>query len=339
MQHAVAQARIRAILSENPLVLAPMAGVTQAPFRAICKRLGAGLTYTEMVSAKGLHYNPDSDASRELLSMDPLEVPCAVQIFGSEPEMMATQACRLVELYGPDVALIDVNMGCPVSKVVGKGEGSALMRDVPRAAAIVSAVAEACTVPVTVKFRTGWDAESINAVAFAQAMEAAGAAAVAIHGRTRQQFYKGAADWEVIAQVKQAVGVPVLGSGDVLTADAAVSMLESTGVDGVMIARGAQGNPWIFRETQALLRGERCLPPTYFERVDMARDHAHALTVFAGNRAFVRMRKHVAWYIAEMPGASHVRARVNGCRDYVELDDLLCEYRTYLETGERRELA
>ena len=338
MQHALAQARVRAILAENPVVLAPMAGVTQAPFRAICKRLGAGLTYTEMVSAKGLHYNPDSDASRALLSMDPLEVPCAVQIFGSEPEMMATQARRLVDLYGSDVALVDVNMGCPVTKVVGKGEGSALMRDVPRAVAIVCAVAEACAVPVTVKFRAGWDSGSVNAEDFARAMEDAGAAAVAVHGRTREQFYNGAADWELIARVKGAVGVPVLGSGDVFTAGDVLAMFERTGVDGVMIARGAQGNPWIFREAKALMRDERPLPPTQLERVDMAREHAHALTAFAGERAFARMRRHVAWYIADMPGARHVRTRVNACRGSEELDALLCEYRAYLERAQRSEL-
>ena len=312
-----------------------MAGVTEAPFRAICKRLGAGLTYTEMVSAKGLHYNPDSDASRSLLRIDPLEAPCAVQVFGSEPNIMAAQARRILESYGSDVALVDINMGCPVTKVVSKGEGSALMCDIPQAAAVVTAVSQACEVPVTVKFRAGWDSEHVNAVEFAQAMEDAGAAGVAVHGRTREQFYKGAADWGVIARVKDAVGIPVLGSGDVFSADDVVRMLEETGVDGVMVARGAQGNPWIFREARALLRGTRLAAPTPFERIDMAREHADALTVFAGDRAFVRMRKHIAWYIADMPGASFVRARANECRDRYELDELLAEYRAYLAAGGR----
>jgi nifR3 family TIM-barrel protein len=330
MQPDAAAARVCSLLAENPVVLAPMAGVTEAPFRAICRRMGAALTYTEMISAKGLHYNPDSGASRALLSMDPGEVPCAVQVFGSDPEMMAVQASRIVERHGSNVALIDINMGCPVTKVVNKGEGSALMRDTPQAAAIVAAVSAACGVPVTVKFRSGWDSESVNAPEFAQAMQAAGAAAVAVHGRTREQFYKGRAHWDVIARVKQAVDVPVLGSGDVFSADDVVAMLEQTGVDGVMVARGAQGNPWIFREAAALLGGARLAGPTPLERIDMAREHADALTSFAGDRAFVRMRKHVAWYIAEMPGASRVRIRVNACQDHHELDALLAEYREYL---------
>jgi tRNA-dihydrouridine synthase B len=321
------------ILARNNVLLAPMAGITEAPFRGICKRLGAGLTYTEMISVKGLHYNRDSPASQVLLSFSADEVPCAVQLFGSEPEMMAEQAAELIASLGDDIALIDINMGCPVTKVVKKGEGSALMCEPVLAAAIVSAVMAACAgVPVTVKIRKGWDAETVNAVDFARALEAAGAAAIAVHGRTRAQFYKGAADLDVIAQVKAAISVPVIGSGDVFSADDAVAMLERTGVDGVMVARGAQGNPWIFREAHALIDHDVVLPgPTPFERIDMARQHADALVAFGGERAFVRMRKHVSWYIAEMPGASAVRAKVNDCRSHAELDDLLGEYREYLE--------
>ncbi len=320
------------LLARGNVVLAPMAGVTEAPFRGICKRMGAGLTYTEMVSAKGLHYNPDSQATRALLSFSPDETPCAVQLFGSEPEMMAAQAAAVLARDPEKVALIDINMGCPVTKVVGKGEGSALMRDPATAAAIVQAVSAAVDVPVTVKFRSGWDEDSRNAVEFAQAMEAAGAAALAVHGRTREQFYRGAADWDVIARVKAAVGVPVIGSGDVFSADDVVAMLERTGVDAVMVARGAQGYPWIFREARALIdTGERLSPPTPVERVDMAREHARALIGFGGERAVVRMRKHVAWYVASMPGATHVRTRVNATLSYAELEALLVEYREYLE--------
>ncbi len=219
---------------------------------------------------------------------------------------------------GDEIALIDINMGCPVTKVVKKGEGSALMREPALAATIVSAVVSASgDVPVTVKIRKGWDAESVNAVEFARAMEAAGAAAIAVHGRTRAQFYKGEADLDAIAQVKEAVSVPVIGSGDIFSAGDVVAMLERTGVDGVMVARGAQGNPWIFREARALLDEGVALPgPTAFERIDMARQHADALVAFGGERAFVRMRKHVSWYIAEMPGASLVRARVNDCKSH-----------------------
>ncbi len=320
------------ILASGRIFLAPMAGITEAPFRGICKRMGAALTYTEMVSAKGLHYNPDSAGSRALLTFSDEETPCAVQLFGSEPQMMAEQAARIVERHGAKVALIDINMGCPVTKVTAKGEGSALMRDPERAAAVVSAVSAAVTVPVTAKFRLGWDDESRNAVDFARRLEAAGAAALAVHGRTRAQFYKGAADWFAIAQVKDAVSVPVFGSGDIFSAGDAMAMFEDTGVDAVMVARGAQGYPWIFREARALIeRGEIPEPPTHFERIDMAREHAAALVDFAGQRSFVRMRKHVAWYIADMPGATFVRSNVNVCRSYEELDALLVEYRAYLE--------
>ncbi len=321
------------ILARNNVVLGPMAGITEAPFRGICKRMGAGLTYTEMISATGLHFNPDSEVARSLLTFDPAEVPCAVQVFGADPDRMAVQSARIVELHGERVAAIDVNMGCPVTKVVAKGEGSALMREPELAAAIVSAVTQSVyPTPVTVKIRSGWEADGINAPEFAKAMEAAGASAVAVHGRTRGQFYKGRADWDVIAQVKQAVSVPVIGSGDVFSADDALAMLERTGVDAVMVARGAQGNPWIFREARALIdRGERVAPPTPFERIDMAREHAAALLEFGGERSFVRMRKHVAWYIAEMPGATFVRTRANHAGSYAELDELLREYRDYLE--------
>lgn len=319
-------------LPPRAVVLGPMAGVTEAPFRGICKRMGAALTYTEMISAKGLHYNPDAAVSRELLTFDPAEVPCAVQLFGSEPGLVAEQAARIVAEYGGDVACIDLNMGCPVTKVVANGEGSALMKTPELAAEIVSRVAEASPVPVTVKFRSGWDAESRNAADFARRMEAAGAAALGIHGRTRQQFYRGTADWEIIAGVKQAVAVPVIGSGDIFSAADAKAMFEQTGCDAVMVARGAQGNPWIFREARALLdRGEVLPPPSPTERIEMAREHARALVAFAGERAVARMRKHVGWYIVGMPGASHVRGRVNHVTSSAELDTLLAEYQTYLE--------
>jgi len=326
--------KVAALLAANPVLLAPMAGVTEAPFRGICKRLGAGLTYTEMVSAKGLHFNPDSAMAKKLLTFSAEETPCAVQIFGSDPTMMAAQARWIVERHAEEVALIDINMGCPVSKVVAKGEGSALMRDPDRATAIVSRVARECRLPVTVKFRKGWDESEVNAVEFARAMESAGAAAIAVHGRTRDQFYRGSADWDAIAQVKRAVSVPVIGSGDVLSARDVVAMFDRTGVDGVMVARGAQGNPWIFREASSLLKDGSVLPPpTAAERIAMAREHARALVAFGGERAVVRMRKHVAWYIADMPGATHARARVNTCRTHAELEALLDEYLEFL--GER----
>lgn len=322
---------IVALLTSARVVLGPMAGVTEAPFRGICKRMGAGLTYTEMVSAKGLHYNPDAAITRGLLSFSPEETPCAVQLFGADPQMMAEQARGLVERYGEDIALIDINMGCPVSKVVAKGEGSALMRDPARAAEIIARVAETTAVPVTAKFRKGWDEAETNAVEFAKRMEAAGAAAVCVHGRTRDQFYRGSADWGVIAAVKAAVDIPVIGSGDVFSAEDVVAMLERTGVDAVMVARGAQGNPWIFGQARALIdTGEVMAAPTPFERIDMAREHGAALVAFAGEHAFVRMRKHVVWYVTGMPGATYLRERAFGTESYAALDALLLEYREYL---------
>lgn len=319
------------ILRANNVLLAPMAGVTEAPFRGICKRLGAGLTYTEMVSAKGLHYNPDATIARRLLTFSPVETPAAVQLFGNDPGMMAAQAARIIERCGPDVALIDVNMGCPVTKVVAKGEGAALMRTPEIAAAVVEAIAAAVPVPVTAKFRSGWDADHINAVEFAQAMEAAGASSVAVHARTRRQFYHGRADWEVIAAVKRAVSIPVIGSGDVLAPADVVAMIDRTGADAVMVARGAQGDPWFFREARALLdRGEVIDRPTPLERIDVAREHLRLHVEASGERAFPRMRKHVAWYTAGLPGSTHVRARVMQTPTSEALDALLAAYRDYL---------
>ena len=329
---AVARDPVADLLARGNVLLAPMAGITEAPFRGICKRLGAGLTYTEMVSVNALHYNPDSPASNLLLSFSAEEVPCAVQVSGADPARMADQAAGLIERYGDTVALIDVNMGCPVTKVVKKGEGSALMREPALVAAIVSRMVSECSVPVTVKIRKGWDESETNAVEIARAAEAAGAAAVAVHGRTREQFYSGSSDWETIARVVEEVDVPVIGSGDVFSAADAQAMLDRTGVAGVMVARGAQGNPWIFREARALIdEGVVLDRPTPLERIDMAREHGDALVAFGGERAFARMRKHVSWYIAEMPGASAARARVNACQSHAELDALLAEYRDYIE--------
>lgn len=319
------------ILAANNVVLGPMAGVTEAPFRAICKRYGAGLTYTEMISARGLHHTPNSDHARALLTFAPEEVPCAVQLFGSEPDIIAAQAARLCEEHPEKIACVDLNMGCPVTKVVAKGEGSALMRTPDLAARIVEAVVDAAPVPVTVKIRSGWDDSERNAVEFAQSMEASGVSAIAVHGRTREQGYGGHADWDVIRAVKEAVRVPVIGSGDVFDARSAAALVERTGADAVMVARGAQGNPWIFAQVRALIdRGEELAGPTHAERIEMAREHATALVAFAGPRAVSRMRKHVVWYAVGMPGATHLRAKAYTCTTHEQLDALLVEYRDYL---------
>lgn len=325
------------ILTGGNVILGPMAGIAEAPFRAICKRMGAGLTYTEMVSTTGLHFNPDSQVSKAILTLSPDETPCAVQILGSDPQVMAEQAFGILERLNGDVAMIDINMGCPVNKVVTKGHGCALMRTPDLAAEIVREVTGAVDVPVGVKFRKGWSADEVNAVEFACMMEDAGAAVVAIHGRTRGQFYNGQADWEIIAAVKRAVSVPVFGSGDVLSAQDAKAMLEQTGVDAVMVARGAQGNPWIFREARALIdTGEFIPPPTATERIEMAREHLAAIVEFTGESAFVRMRKHVGWYTANLPGATRFRSQANKVSSSHELDTLLMEYRDYLTLREQR---
>ena len=234
-----------------PLALAPMAGITDLPFRLICRRLGCGMTVSEMVSAKGLLYK--NVKTTEMLRIDDGERPTAIQLFGSVPEELA-EAARMVEASGAD--MIDFNMGCPVPKIVNNGEGSALMKQPQLAHDILAAMVKAVKIPVTVKFRAGWDDSNRNAVEIAKAVEAAGVSAVAVHGRTRQQFYEGKADWGIIAEVKQAVKVPVFGNGDIFTVEDGLRMLAETGVDGLMIGRGADGNPWIFRELAAVLRGE-----------------------------------------------------------------------------------
>ena len=296
---------MRALLGNGNVLLAPMAGITEAPFRGICKRMGAGLTYTEMVSAKGLHYNPDSRISKALSTFSPEEVPCAVQIFGAEPEMMAEQAARNrseARRRGRRDRHQHGLSGHEGGRQ-GRGQRAHAHAGACRADRAGRRVGGAC--PGDGEVPKGWDAtESVNAVEFARWMEASGAAALAVHGRTPQPVLPRKADWDSIATVKQAVNVPVVGSGDVFSAADAKRDARATGVDAVMVARGAQGNPWIFREARALIDdGLEIEPPTPFERIDMAREHAAALVELGGERAFTRMRKHVAWYISGMPGA------------------------------------
>ncbi len=298
-----------------------MAGVTDLAFREICRAMGADFSYTEMVSAKGLYYGSDRTAA--LLAASPAERPYGVQLFGAEPEIVALMARRLSEEGHEGLALIDINMGCPARKITGNGEGSALMRDMPRAARIIEAAAKASSLPVTVKFRKGYDAEHINAVPFARMAEESGAAMITLHGRTREQMYSGAADWDIIAAVKQAVSIPVIGNGDVFSGADALRMRAYTRCDGVMVARGAEGNPFLFREIKAALSGEPYAPPTAEERIDMALHHARRLVESRGGRAVVEMRKHVAWYLSGMRGAAALRASVNRADSLDELQNLL----------------
>lgn len=293
---------------DNPVILAPMAGVCNPPFRKIAKRLGAGMVCAEMVSDKGLVHG--SLKSQQMLTILPDEHPVSLQLVGYDKESMVAAAEMLGET---NADLIDINMGCPVLKIYKNGSGAALARDPSYAAEIVKAVVERVDKPVTVKFRKGWDDDSVNAVEVAKAVEQAGARAVAVHGRTARQMYSGQADWSIIRQVKEAVSIPVIGNGDVTSPAAAKRMLEETGCDGVMVGRGALGNPWIFREIGHYLdTGTELADPGAEERIDVAIEHLRRLVEYKGEVIGVReMRKHAAWYIKGLPGAAPMREVIN----------------------------
>lgn len=306
-----------------PLALAPMAGITDLPFRLICRRLGCGMTVSEMVSAKGLLYK--NVKTTEMLRIDDGERPTAIQLFGSVPAELA-EAARMVEASGAD--MIDFNMGCPVPKIVNNGEGSALMKNPQLAHDILAAMVKAVKIPVTVKFRAGWDDNNRNAVEIARAVEAAGVSAVAVHGRTRQQFYEGKADWSIIADVKQAVSVPVFGNGDIFTVADGLRMLEQTGCDGLMIGRGADGNPWLFTALAAALRGEPLpQPPSLKERLTQAAEHLEMLIAYKNEVVAVKeMRRHISAYLKGMPHAAEFRGRFHKVDTQEQFSELLAEY-------------
>lgn len=308
---------------QHRLLLAPMAGVSDEAFRALCREQGADLAFTEMVSAKGLSYA--NEKTRHLLRLAPGEDQVAVQLFGHEPDTMAAQAAWIEDEMGESLAYLDINMGCPARKIVSKGDGSALMKDPELAAAIVRAVHAAVEHPVTVKFRRGWAEGDETCVDFARRMEDAGACAVAVHGRYAEQLYRGSADWGAIARVKAAVAVPVIGNGDVRTGADAVAITHRTGCDAVMIARGAEGNPWVFAQAKAALAGEpEPAPPSVEARLAMARRHARLLAEREGKN-IVRMRKHAMWYMAGLPGAATARARINACVSVEDFDAVFDE--------------
>ena len=305
---------------DGNIVLAPMAGVTDLPFRLLCKEQGADLICTEMVSAKGIFYNNKN--TEDLLRIDDRDRPVSLQLFGSDPDIISEMA-KKIEHRNFDI--LDINMGCPVPKVVNNGEGSALLKNIPLAAKIIEKTVKAIDKPVTVKFRKGFGADEVQAIEMAKAAEAAGAAAVAVHGRTREQYYSGKADWDIIRQVKEAVHIPVIGNGDVTSGEKAVAMQEQTGCDGVMIARGAQGNPWIFSELIAYEKtGEMPKRPDVDEIRQMMLRHARLQLQYKGDYTGIReMRKHVAWYTKGLHNAARLRDDINSVESYEELEKIL----------------
>ncbi|AJP13334.1 TPA: tRNA dihydrouridine synthase DusB [Clostridioides difficile] len=301
---------------KNKVFLSPMAGVTDLPFRLICKEQGCGLLYTEMINGKALCY--DDENTKKMLKIEEEEHPVAVQIFGSEPEFMG-RAAEIMNDYSNEI--LDINMGCPAPKVVKNGDGSALMKNPKLAEEVLRAVVKNSKKPVTLKIRKGWDDNSVNAVEIAKIAEDCGISALAIHGRTREQFYTGKADWDIIAEIKKNLSIPVIGNGDVFTIEDSINMLDKTGCDAIMIGRGAQGNPWIFKRINHYMNTGEILPePTLNEKISTAIKHLKLAVEEHGEYVAVReMRKHIAWYLKGLRNSAKLRDEINKIEDYQEV--------------------
>lgn len=317
MSDMLKKLQIGNVVLENNLILAPMAGVTDLPFRLLCREQGAGLVCMEMVSAKAIYYNNKN--TEELMEIHPGEMPASLQLFGSDPDIISEMAKRIEE---KPFAILDINMGCPVPKVVNNGEGSALMKNPKLAGEIIEKTVKAISKPVTVKIRKGFTESTVNAVEMARIAQESGASAVAVHGRTREQYYAGEADWDIIAAVKDALSIPVIGNGDVTDGVSAAKMIEMTGCDGVMIGRAVRGNPWIFRETVHYLRtGEELPRPMAKELQETILRHARMELEYKGEYTAVReMRKHIGWYTTGYPGSAALRREINAMESYEELE-------------------